>query len=214
MRQGDRRRPGNVVLRRTRVHPEVLQVPRRRRLRFTPKLWMIPGAFALVIGLGTLLLSLPAASESRTWTDGWDALFTATSAVSVTGLVRFDTAEHWSGFGEIVILGLFQAGGLGVTMYAGAILLIVGQRFGLRGREFFGMEMMAVGEHDVRRLLRRGHAVHGHHRIGGVSLAVALVPRPSGRGPGRVEKPLSRRLRLQQRRLRSYGWAHEFHGPG
>ncbi len=155
MRQGDRRRPGNVVLRRTRVHPEVLQVPRRRRLRFTPKLWMIPGAFALVIGLGTLLLSLPAASESRTWTDGWDALFTATSAVSVTGLVRFDTAEHWSGFGEIVILGLFQAGGLGVTMYAGAILLIVGQRFGLRGREFFGMEMMAVGEHDVRRLLRR-----------------------------------------------------------
>ena len=116
---------------------------------------MIAASFAVVIGLGALLLALPIASESRSWTSGWDSLFTSVSAVSVTGLVRFDTASHWSGFGEVVILGLIQVGGLGVTMYAGLLLLVVGSQFGLRGRAFFGMELMDVTESDVRRLLRR-----------------------------------------------------------
>ena len=144
------------MLRRTRVQAETVRVrPRRWRFTFQPRLWMVPLAFALLIALGALLLALPAASESRTWTSGWDALFTATSAVSVTGLVRVDTADHWSGFGELVILFLFQVGGLGVTIYGGMLLLIAGRRFGLRGREFFGFELMSVGERDVRRLLRR-----------------------------------------------------------
>ncbi len=116
---------------------------------------MVVAAFALIILLGAFFLSLPIASESREWTNGFDSIFTATSAVSVTGLTRFDSAEQWSGFGEAVIAGLIQFGGLGVTMYAGLLLLIVGGRFGLRGREFFGMELMDVGERDVRRLLRR-----------------------------------------------------------
>ena len=153
----DPRRPGNVVLRRTRVRPETL-VLRRRRWRprtVTPRPWMIPAVFAATIALGALLLALPMASETRQWTSGWDALFTSASAVCVTGLVRVDTAEHWSGFGEAVILGLFQLGGLGVTMMAGMLLLVAGRRFGLRGREFFGMELADVGEMDIRRLLRR-----------------------------------------------------------
>ena len=116
---------------------------------------MVPASFALVIGLGTLLLAIPAASEARTWTNGWDALFTATSAVCVTGLVRFDTSDHFSGFGEVVVLGLFQAGGLGITIYAGMVFLVVGRRFGLRGREFLGIELLDVGHTDIRRLLRR-----------------------------------------------------------
>lgn len=156
MNKSDPRRPGNVVLRRTRVQSETLLVQQHRwRFNFRPRLWMVPLAFALLILLGALLLALPIATEERTWTSVWDALFTATSAVTVTGLVRMDTAEHWSGFGEFVILLLIQIGGLGVTIYAGMLLLIMGQRFGLRGREFFGFELLAVGEHDVRRLLRR-----------------------------------------------------------
>lgn len=156
MSESDPRRPGNVVLRRTRVQPVTVEV-RQRRWRFTvqPRLWMVPLVFALLIGLGTLLLALPAASEGRSWTSGLDALFTATSAVCVTGLVRVETAEHWSGFGELVILVLLQTGGLGVTMYAGMLLLIAGRRLGLRGREFFGFELATVGERDIRRLLRR-----------------------------------------------------------
>ena len=156
MNQSDPRRPGNVVLRRSRVRPETVQVSRRRlHVTFHPQLWMVPLAFALIIALGTLLLALPSAAEARTWTNGWDALFTATSAVSVTGLVRVDTADHWSGFGEVVILTLIQAGGLGVTIYAGMLLLIAGRHFGLRGRAFFGFELLSVGERDIRRLLRR-----------------------------------------------------------
>jgi Trk-type K+ transport system membrane component len=116
---------------------------------------MIVAAFALLILLGAFFLSLPIASQTRDWTNGIDALFTSTSAVAVTGLTRFDSAEHWSGFGEAVLAALIQLGGLGVTMYAGLLLLIVAGRFGLRGREFFGMELMDVGERDVLRLLRR-----------------------------------------------------------
>ncbi len=116
---------------------------------------MIVWAFAALIGTGTVLLSLPIASESRSWTNGWDSLFTSVSAVSVTGLVRVDTAEHWSGFGEAVILVLIQAGGLSVTMYAGALILVLGRRFGLRGREFFGMELSGSGDWNIGRILRR-----------------------------------------------------------
>lgn len=73
----------------------------------------------------------------------------------MTGLVRFDTADHFSFFGEAVILVLIQLGGLGVTMYAGMLILLVGGAFGVRGREFFGIELMGDSERDVRQLLRR-----------------------------------------------------------
>jgi trk system potassium uptake protein TrkH len=153
--RADPRLPGNRVLRRRRLYPEIMQVRPQRHISITPRPWMIAAAFAVVIGLGALLLALPASSESRAWTSGWDSLFTAVSAVCVTGLTRFDSATHWSGFGEAVIAGLIQLEGLGVTMYAGLLVLVIGGRFGLRGREFFGMELMDVTERDVRRLLRR-----------------------------------------------------------
>ena len=150
------RRPGNVVLRRRRLRTEVFAIrPSRRLIRFRPTPWWIAGAFGTVIAIGALLLSLPIASESRDWTNGIDSLFTAMSAVCVTGLVRFDTAEHWSGFGEVVILALFQLGGLGVTVYAGMLLLLIGRRLGLRASNLFGMELSGAGDWDVRRLLRR-----------------------------------------------------------
>lgn len=155
MRRGDPRRPGNVVLRRIRVRPETFKIPTRRRITIRPTPWLVVLSFAAVIGLGTLFLALPIASESRDWTSGWDSLFTATSAVCVTGLVRVDTADHWSGFGEAVILVLIQAGGLGVTMFAGMLIMVAGRRLGLRGREFFGLELSGAGDWDVRRLLRR-----------------------------------------------------------
>jgi len=148
--------PGNVAIRRRRLRREVVTVKRRRRRAgFRPRPWMVPAVFALVILIGAFVLTLPISSKSREWTGGVDALFTATSAVSVTGLVRFDTFEHWSGLGQVVIVLLIQAGGLGVTLYAGVLLLLFGNRFGLRGREFFGMELMDYGERDIFRLLRR-----------------------------------------------------------
>ncbi|MDP8908396.1 MAG: Trk family potassium uptake protein, partial [Chloroflexota bacterium] len=70
--------------------------------------------FVVASLLGALLLLIPAASESGATTSFLTALFTATSAVCVTGLVVVDTAGHWSVFGELVILVLIQIGGFGI----------------------------------------------------------------------------------------------------
>ena len=153
-----RRLPGNVVVRRPRRRSETVAVQTRGRRSFTPRPWMVPAAFAVAIAFGGLLLSLPITSESGEWTNGWDAVFTSASAVCVTGLSRFDTSEHFNFLGELVIALLIQIGGLGVTMYAGMLMLLVGGQFGLRGREFFGIELMGVTERDVRQLLRRAAA--------------------------------------------------------
>ena len=104
MSQNRQSLPGNVTVKRRRVRRETIALHSRRNFRVRPRPWMIPLVFAITIGLGTVLLSLPIASESHEWTHGIDALFPAPSAVSVTGLVRFDTAEHWSIFGEITII--------------------------------------------------------------------------------------------------------------
>jgi trk system potassium uptake protein len=89
-------------------------------------------AFIAAVTIGTLLLMLPIASESRQWTHTVDALFTATSAVCVTGLVVVDTSAHWSTFGEVVILALIQAGGLGLMTLASLIVILIGGKLGIR----------------------------------------------------------------------------------
>ena len=70
-------------------------------------------SFACLILLGALLLMLPWASRDRASLPFLDALFTATSASCVTGLVLYDTWTQWSGFGQVVIISLIQIGGLG-----------------------------------------------------------------------------------------------------
>ena len=154
---GYRRRPGNVVLRRARLPTEVVRPRARRRRVISPRSWMVAALFALLMLLGGALLSLPAAAADRQPIPFLDALFTAVSAMSVTGLTRFDTADAFSGFGELVTLLLFQLGGLGVTMYAGILILAAGRRFGIRSRQFLGMELHAGGGHvaGAPALLRR-----------------------------------------------------------
>ena len=72
--------------------------------------WMLAVAVAL---LGTALLSLPLATSEGSRASLLDALFTATSAVCVTGHIVVDTSTYWSGFGQVVILALIQLGGFG-----------------------------------------------------------------------------------------------------
>ncbi len=90
--------------------------------------------FACFILLGALLLMLPISSRHRQVTSFLDSLFTATSAVCVTGLVRFDTASYWSGFGQGVILLLIQIGGMGVITTAAALAMISGKKISLMQR--------------------------------------------------------------------------------
>lgn len=90
--------------------------------------------FLLAILIGSILLMLPASTVSGKGTSFMDALFTATSAVCVTGLVVHDTATWWSGFGQMVILLLIQIGGMGVVTVAVFIARISGRKIGLMQR--------------------------------------------------------------------------------
>ena len=90
--------------------------------------------FAGVILIGTVLLMLPVSSQSGTAAPFGDALFTATSAVCVTGLVVRDTASCWSGFGQAVILAMIQIGGLGVVTVAASFALLSGRKISLLQR--------------------------------------------------------------------------------
>jgi len=84
-------------------------------------------AFFLLIWIGTALLLLPCSAAGRNL--GFvDALFTSTSAACVTGLVVMDTGTALSLFGQVVVLGLIQAGGLGIMTFSTFLLLLVGRR--------------------------------------------------------------------------------------
>jgi trk system potassium uptake protein len=75
-----------------------------------------------------VVLMLPMSSAAGEWTSPLTALFTATSAVCVTGLVVVDTGTHWSGFGHVVIMLLIQAGGFGIMTSSSLLLLLVVRR--------------------------------------------------------------------------------------
>lgn len=90
--------------------------------------------FVLLILAGAVLLMLPFSSRSGEWTSVTDALFTATSASCVTGLVLYDTWSHWTWFGQLVILSLIQIGGMGVVTMTTVLSKIVGKRLGLQAR--------------------------------------------------------------------------------
>ena len=106
---------------------------RKSPLRLSP-VQTIAITFAVIILAGTLLLALPAASRSGSSCGALPALFTATSATCVTGLVLFDTWTQWSGFGQIVILCLIELGGLGFMSAASMVVFLFRKKVGLRQR--------------------------------------------------------------------------------
>ena len=127
-----------------------------RRLRLPslhhPSQVVVTG-FAVAILVGTVLLMLPVARTGAGGAPVLVALFTATSAVCVTGLVVVDTPSYWSPFGEAVILGLIQLGGLGIMTAASLLGLLVSRRMGLRSRLTAATETKSLGIGDVRQVL-------------------------------------------------------------
>lgn len=87
--------------------------------------------FALFIVLGSLLLLLPVSTKSRQVTPYNQCLFTAVSAMCVTGLVVVDTAAHWSVFGQVIILLMIQIGGLGVITAMASLMLLFDRKLSL-----------------------------------------------------------------------------------
>ena len=117
-----------------------------RRNRLSPA-QVIAVAFAMIILVGSLLLSLPAASRSGVSCGFRPALFTATSATCVTGLVLYDTWTQWSLFGQIVILSLIEIGGLGFMSAASVTVFLLRRKVGLRQRMLMA-QALSVDEMD------------------------------------------------------------------
>lgn len=114
---------------------------------------VVVAGFALAIVVGSLLLLLPVSRSGEGGAPAIVALFTAASAVCVTGLVVVDTPTYWSGFGQAVILGLIQVGGLGIMTAASLLGLLVSRRMGLRSRLTAAAETKSLGIGDVRQVL-------------------------------------------------------------
>ena len=112
-------------------------------------------SFFLVILIGTSLLMLPYASADRQSIGLLRALFTATSATCVTGLVVVDTATHWSVFGKGVILALFQIGGLGIVTITSFFYSIMRRKASLKTMVVTQASTANFGFNDVMRLVRR-----------------------------------------------------------
>ncbi|MDR7081642.1 potassium uptake TrkH family protein [Arthrobacter ginsengisoli] len=108
--------------------------------------------FAGAVAAGTGLLLLPVATSSGGGASLLEALFTATSAVCVTGLITVDTPVFWSGFGQVVILVLIQIGGFGVMSFGTLLGVLTARRLGLRSRISAAAETKS-GFGDVRRVL-------------------------------------------------------------
>ncbi|WP_435737182.1 potassium transporter TrkG [Cellulosimicrobium sp. PMB13] len=113
---------------------------------------LVVGGFAAAIAVGTVLLLLPVSTTDRLATP-LEALFTATSAVCVTGLAVVDTGSFWTPFGQVVILVLIQLGGFGVMTAASLLGLLVSRRLDLRTRLVAAASTRSVGLGDVRSVL-------------------------------------------------------------
>jgi trk system potassium uptake protein TrkH len=114
---------------------------------------LIVFAFAFGVLAGTALLLLPFATVDEGSASFTTALFTSTSALCVTGLIVVDTPTYWTQFGQVVILGLIQVGGIGIMTLASLLALLVARRLGLRTRLLAQAETAAPELRDVRRLV-------------------------------------------------------------
>ncbi|MBO7663847.1 MAG: Trk family potassium uptake protein [Clostridia bacterium] len=115
---------------------------------------IIACGFVALILTGTLLLSLPFASRKAGSAEWLDCLFTATSAVCVTGLVVQDTASFWTPFGQAVILALIQIGGMGVVTAAVSLAFLSGRKIGLMQRGVMQESISAPQLGGIVRLTR------------------------------------------------------------
>jgi len=136
------------------------------------------GGFAGAILVGAIILRLPWANQPGK-VNFVDALFTATSAVCVTGLAVVDTGTDYTFFGQVVILLLIQAGGLGVMSFAAVAFQLLGRRMSLQSEAvlhdtFFQRDMAAEFQRTFRTILSLTASIEG---IGACFLFFLLLPR-------------------------------------
>ena len=139
---------------------------------------MIALGYFLIIIAGTFLLSLPIASRNNLFPGLINALFTATSATCVTGLVVFDTYTQWSLFGQVVILLLIQIGGLGFMTVVTMFSIFLKRKIGLKERGLLRESINAMYIGGIVRLTKRillGTLLF--EGIGAVLLSLRFIPK-------------------------------------
>ena len=147
----------------------------KRKGMYTPT-QIICASFVIVIALGTFLLSLPVASKHGRL-DVLDAMFTATSATCVTGLIVRDTWTQFTYFGQAVILLLIQVGGLGLVTLTSFFALAMRRRMGFRDLRLLGESVSADGYAQAKDVLKIVVGLAGlFEGIGIVLLLFAFVP--------------------------------------
>jgi len=129
----------------------LFEMPKLSRLSSTQ---LIAAAFTALILLGTFLLMLPAASKAGTVTNFFDALFTSTSAVTVTGLTTLDSETHWSTTGHVILAFLIQIGGFGIIGFATLVGYLIEGRVSLKNRISATSESSATKQPDIKTLLK------------------------------------------------------------
>ena len=153
----------------------------KRKGGYTPT-QIICGSFVLVIALGTLLLTLPIASRSGRL-GVVDAMFTATSATCVTGLVVRDTWTQFTMFGQVVILLLIQVGGLGLVTLTSFFALAAKRRMGFRDLRLLGESVSASGYSQATEVLKIViKLAAAFEAVGIVLLLFAFVPQFGAEG--------------------------------
>ena len=144
---------------------------------------MIMLSFLVVILVGSLLLALPISSANGEAVPYLDALFTATTAACVTGLVTLPTVTTWSVFGQAVILVLIQVGGLGVVTIMSALMILLHKRMGIGDRlllqDAFNLNSLSGIVRFVKRVLQGTFLVEG---IGALLYMIVFIPEFGPRG--------------------------------
>jgi len=129
----------------------------------------LAASFLVAILIGTALLLLPASTVSRR-IGLVEALFTATSAVCVTGLVVVDTATYFTKLGQIIILCLIQLGGLGIMTFSTMILLAAGRRISFQDKILVQESFLPAAPKDFRTLIRNVFIMTGLIEMAGAGL--------------------------------------------
>ena len=141
-----------------------------------PEEWLVFGFLGIIL-LGTLLLALPASTKDGHSIGLFDSLFTATSAVCVTGLVAVDTGTTFSLFGQAVLLVLIQVGGLGFMVFATRVMLMLGRRISIKNRMLIRESMNGTSLSNLGSLARLYLLLAlGIEAAGAALLAIRFIP--------------------------------------
>ncbi len=147
-----------------------------RERKFGAESLLVLGFLAIIL-VGTVLLALPVSSKSGRSVGLFNSLFTATSAVCVTGLVAVDTCTTFSVFGQAVLLGLIEVGGLGFMAFATMIMVMLGRRISLKGRMLIRESMNGASLSDLSGVTRLYLMLAlGIELIGAGLLSIRFIP--------------------------------------